>query len=104
MNTNHSEIKEKKSRQTFEKCYKELSAFLKKKGRIPEKSERPILYNWMAALRNKHKRRRLKSGYADKLNAIGFIWDKREVNWYNNAGEVRKMLSVEKKFLPITII
>jgi hypothetical protein len=95
----HSEIKELQRKETFDKNFKELSNFLKEFNHFPEKSDNPKLYAWMASLMTEHKRNRLDQKYVEQLNSIGFIWSRREFNWFNKAEEVKKML-LEDKIIP----
>lgn len=87
-----SEIKEQQRRQTFDRNFAELKAYVAQFNRFPEKADNLKLYNWMAALMNENKRRRLPQEYVDELNTIGFIWNRREFNWYEKAKEVKSLL------------
>ena len=95
----HSEIKELQRQETFDKNFKELTLFVNEFKRFPEKSERPKLYAWMASLMTEHKRKRLDQKYVQQLNTIGFIWSRREFNWFAKADEVKKMM-IEEKTIP----
>jgi hypothetical protein len=95
----HSEIKAQQRRQTFDRNFAELKTFLAQFNRFPEKADNLRLYNWMAALMNENKRRRLPQEYVDRLNTIGFIWNRREFNWYEKAKEVKSLLE-ERSQIP----
>ena len=88
----HSEVKEKQRQQTFDKYFAELKSYLEQFNCFPTKANNQKLYNWMAALMNENKRRRLPEEYVTKLNALGFIWSRREFNWYEKAKVVKNLL------------
>lgn len=89
----YSALKEEKRNSTFNKNFHEVVLFLKKCGRFPDKSDNPLLYNWIAALRNEKKMGHIKSDFEERLNAIGFIWDKHDFNWQQNLECVRDLLN-----------
>jgi hypothetical protein len=92
-----SEIKEQQRWQTFERNFAELKIFFTQYNRFPLKADNMKLYNWMAALMNENKRGRLPQEYVDRLNAIGFIWSRREFNWYDKAEEVKNLLEEQRQ-------
>lgn len=92
-----TDFKELRRRQTFEENFAELSAFLSQFNKFPEKTDNLKLYNWMAALMNEHKGKRLPQEYVDKLNSIGFIWSKRDFNWHEKATEVKNLLEEQNQ-------
>lgn len=95
----HSESKDQQRRQTFDRNFAELKTFLAQFNRFPCKADNLKLYNWMAALMNENKRRRLAQEYVDRLNTIGFIWNRREFNWHEKAKEVKNLL-LEQNQIP----
>jgi hypothetical protein len=91
-----SEKKQIQRQERFDRNIKELASFLNKYKRCPEKSENPKIYAWVSSLINEYKRKSLEIKYVEQLDAIGFIWSRRDFNWFTKAEQVKQQLILEK--------
>lgn len=92
MNEHAVKMVNDQQRARFNKNFVELVAFLSTNNRFPGKFEHPRLYNWINKLRSLHKKGIIENNKVMQLNTIGFVWNLRDMNWFNRAQDVKTML------------
>lgn len=73
--------------------FERLSIFLNRQHRHPNRYDDPILWDWIQTLRKKYDRRLLDAATIRQLEAIGFKWTIKEAKWFDNAKQVKWLLT-----------
>ena len=93
MEASHSTKSEKVSEVVFDNMIIRLTSFVNSHGRYPILKDDHKLYGWISAQMHKYKNNAMKSEHIEKLNRIGFIWNRNDHRWHENAAEVKSLLT-----------
>ena len=99
METSHIPGNQKISEQIFDSMILRLTRFVSTHHRYPILKDDPKLYGWISAQMHKYKNNSLKSDQRKKLDAIGFIYNRNDYRWHQNASEVKEILTLKPEIL-----
>ena len=85
--------KDKNKPAAFDVYYPQLVRFIKEYSRYPLPSDDYPLYNWVNAQRMQKSLNKIPEHQEKMLNAIDFVWSKRDDNWMHNYIECFKVLT-----------
>ena len=97
MELHHSKIIEQPWQLMFDKHLADLNDFLARFDRFPTQKDHPVLNNWLNAVVREYKKNSLDKEYIDKLDAIGMLWNAKDVYWYERYKKVKKQLTERRQ-------